>query len=557
MRRLPRLALLMLCVAYVVPGFLGRNPWKSADVAAFGVMRDLAAGQLGWLDVATAHAGAEGLLPYWLGAAAIHAQPWLDPAVAARVPFALLLGLTLAACWYAVYHLARLPQAQPVAFAFGGEAQSTDYARAMADGALLALLACLGLGQLGHETTATLVQLSMVALLLYATAAARWSRWRPLATFAVAQMGLALSASAPLALALGGAATLLHLLAWRQTLAPGATGQEPAARRMVVAMGCISLAVGLAAWAAHMAGVHAIRLDVAVPGWANVPSLARLYLWFTWPAWPLAIWALWRWRRQIGSLHVCLPVTFVALIVVDAMLTPSADRALLPALPALAALAAFALPTLHRSVSALIDWFTLLFFSGCGFVIWVIWLSLHTGVPAKPAANVARLAPGFEPYFSYGGLLIALLATASWIWLVKWRAGRHRSAIWKSLALPAGGAVLCWVLLMTLWLPMLDYARSYAPLTRKLTSLMGQTPCVQTHGLSPAQTAGISWHSGWKLVAAPGGQTCPWLLVDQRARQTLPQVVDASAWTLVSTFRRPADKDEDVMVFRRASSAAR
>ena len=48
----------------------------------------------------------------------------------------------------------------------------------------------------------------------------------------------------------------------------------------------------------------------------------------------------------------------------SALTTANSDRSLLLALPALAALAAFALPTLRRSVSALIDWFALLFFSG-------------------------------------------------------------------------------------------------------------------------------------------------------------------------------------------------
>ena len=46
---------------------------------------------------------------------------------------------------------------QPVAFAFGGEASPLDYARAIADAALLALIASLGLLQLGHETTPELV----------------------------------------------------------------------------------------------------------------------------------------------------------------------------------------------------------------------------------------------------------------------------------------------------------------------------------------------------------------------------------------------------------------
>ena len=39
---LPRWALLLLCIAYVVPGFVGRDPWKNADVTAFGYMLELA-----------------------------------------------------------------------------------------------------------------------------------------------------------------------------------------------------------------------------------------------------------------------------------------------------------------------------------------------------------------------------------------------------------------------------------------------------------------------------------------------------------------------------------
>ena len=34
-RRLPRLALILLCAAYVLPGFWGRAPWKSNDIESF------------------------------------------------------------------------------------------------------------------------------------------------------------------------------------------------------------------------------------------------------------------------------------------------------------------------------------------------------------------------------------------------------------------------------------------------------------------------------------------------------------------------------------------
>jgi hypothetical protein len=71
-----------------------------------------------------------------------------------------LLALTLLLTWAATYHLALTDAAQPLPFAFGGEADPVDYARAVADGAVLAFIATLGLLQLGHETTPELAQLA-------------------------------------------------------------------------------------------------------------------------------------------------------------------------------------------------------------------------------------------------------------------------------------------------------------------------------------------------------------------------------------------------------------
>ena len=48
-RRLPRPALWLLCLAYVLAGFIGRQPWKGGDLASFGFMRALAEGRADWL----------------------------------------------------------------------------------------------------------------------------------------------------------------------------------------------------------------------------------------------------------------------------------------------------------------------------------------------------------------------------------------------------------------------------------------------------------------------------------------------------------------------------
>ena len=108
-RRLPRLALLLFCAAYVLPGFFGRGPWKYEDIAAFGVMRELTSTAANWLQpqLLGQATGFEALAPYWLGAVAIKCLPFLDPAFAVRIPFGLLLVLTLLTTWYAIYYLAR------------------------------------------------------------------------------------------------------------------------------------------------------------------------------------------------------------------------------------------------------------------------------------------------------------------------------------------------------------------------------------------------------------------------------------------------------------------
>jgi hypothetical protein len=165
-KRLPRAALWLTCLAYVLAGFLGRSPWKTADANAFGAMQEMVLGLSDWLQTQTPAGGYDGLLPLWLGAGAIKLLPFVAADHAARLPFMLLLGLALAGTWYAVYHLAQSPQAQPVAFAFGGEAQPRDYARALADAGLLALLACLGLAQISHEATSAVAQLGFTGLLL-------------------------------------------------------------------------------------------------------------------------------------------------------------------------------------------------------------------------------------------------------------------------------------------------------------------------------------------------------------------------------------------------------
>jgi hypothetical protein len=551
-RRLPRVALWLFCIAYALPGFIGRDAWKSADMAALGTMAELVQGTSSWWQPGLMGMPLESpaLVPHWLGALAMQWAPgWIAPDFIVRIPFLMLLALAMLSTWYGTYYLGRSPKAQPVAFAFGGEASPADYARAMADGSLLALIACLGLAQLAHETTPALAQLGFCALFFYGIAALPYRQALPMASVALGLAGMSLSGAPAIALLWGTGGAIVHWLDRSRE-----SGQPTSARRIQLESTAIGVAAFASAVLAWMLDQWRWKIDLPHAIWADWYGYTELLIWFTWPAWPLALWTLWRWRRQVFSRHVsrhlALPLCLCAASVIATVTTGSSDRTLLLALPAMATLAAFALPTLKRQVAALIDWFTLLFFSGCGFIIWVVWIAMQTGSPSQPAANVARLAPGFAASFSLFGFGAALAATAVWAWLVHWRVGRHRAAIWKSLVLPAGGAALCWLLLMTLWLPLLNYAQSYTGLVQRTLTELNPPGCVETIGLSQGQIAAFQYYGDLQLKPLQASPTCPWLLAEPGPDMAAPATLDNTRWNLVMPVNHPTDSNQSVLLFK-------
>lgn len=527
-------------------------------MAALGYMGELVQGTASWLKPSLMGVPVENpaLLPYWLGAWAMQIAPgWVPPDFAARLPFGLLMTLALLSTWYATYHLARDPKAQPVAFAFGGEALPTDYARAIADGGLLALMACLGLAQLSHETTPALAQLCFTALLYYAMSALPHHRGTPSVAAVVGLSGLALSGAPAMAVFFGLGSAVIHGFDRKEAFARDTAETRPVTRVALESV-FIVLCTGTVAGIALTLDLWRWKIELPHATWADWNGYAQLLIWFTWPAWPLALWTGWRWRHQLFdrniSRHLTLPAWFLLVCVTATLTTGSSDRTLLLALPALASLAAFALPTLKRQMASLIDWFTLLFFSGCGFTIWVVWIAIHTGFPSQPAANVARLAPGFVDRFSPLAFAIAIAATLAWAWLVKWRVGRHRAAIWKSLVLPAGGAGLCWLLLMTLWMPLLNYAQSYGALVSRTVSYLEKTPsCVEATGLGEGAVAAFRFYGKLPLKAMQASPVCPWLLAEPELDGSIPRGIDPSQWDLIARFSHPVARDETVLVFKR------
>jgi 4-amino-4-deoxy-L-arabinose transferase-like glycosyltransferase len=556
---LPRWALLALCMLYILPGLIRRDPWKTDDAAGFGIMWTMAQGGLqDWLspNIVGLLTPEKGPLAFWIGALFIKLFGWLLGAdLAARVSTIVSFLIGSLSVWYATYLLGRRPECQPLRLAFGGQPEPKDFGRTLADGALLIYLGCLGLLLHSHQTSAEALQISLTAFALYATARLFDSgSIRAAGTLGVTFGLLVLTRGWPLPLALWTGLMLLTVV-WKRAIA---------LRLAVVALPAAAAVVGAWLLALHLAlPPEASPLDAwiewnksqfALPSWESLYYLLKYGIWFTWPAWPFAGWAVYAWRKQYSALHIALPLTFLAAAVVLVLLNPhSEEGSLLPLLPPLAMLAAFGLPTMKRGAINAVDWFSVMTLTASAAFIWVGWIAKQTGWPSQIARNAFKLAPGFKPEFNLIALLIAAAATIGWIWLVHWRLSRRPSVLWRAVVLSSGGVILCWLLLMTLWLPWINYGKSYAGVANQMAQKLPRGHyCVNTN-VGPAQRASFAYF-GEVYFARLSASRCDFLLLQDSvgkndAARNLKEF--EGKWQLLWEGRRPSDRDERFRLYRR------
>ena len=208
----------------------------------------------------------------------------------------------------------------------------------------------------------------------------------------------------------------------------------------------------------------------------------------------------------------------------------------------------------HKHTAAALDWFSVSFFSAVAIVFWIVYLSMHIGVPTQPAANVARLAPGYTAHFSPFALALASVGTAAWMWLVKWRTGSTRHPLWKSLVLPASGVTLAWMLVMTLLLPPVDQARSYRSIVGRIAQWVPRDSCISAPGVPRAQIVALEYLGGYRVDATnPVAAThCNFLLQAETLKSPSAPGID---WTLRVRERRNTNEDEITAVYSRSLSA--
>ncbi|MCW5120248.1 glycosyltransferase family 39 protein [Burkholderia cenocepacia] len=554
-RALPRWLLLTLCLVYAAFGLFGRDPWKNEDAAGFGVMWTMAKG--GWHDwllpnLVGKFITTDGPFGYWLGALSIRGLgPWVDASNASRVATGVLFCVACAFVWYAAYLLGRRAEVQPFKYAFGGEPEPRDYGRTLADGALLVLVACFGLAERGHETTPQLAQFAWIAMLVYGIVRGidkplQGALWWGLAIGLVALSGNPVLVVALLA---GTAALWLVTPEMRNLHLPLLGVPLAAAIFALWPLAAIVAAPDDAAWFFNQ-WIHGSLMRFSGPPTAVLGYAAKNLPLFTWPAWPLAIWAWWSWAGMRRRAHIAIPLSVaVPLVALVILQSQQSNRMYMLLLPPLAVLATFALPTLKRGAINAIDWFAVLSFTILGTFVWLVWLASLTGFPHPLARNLARLVPGYEPHFKILSFICAVIVTVCWCFLVRWRVSRQPKVLWRSVVLSSAGTTLMWVLLMTLWLPIVNYGRTYRDVAQQIAvHLPSDYECISPVRLGDAQIATFAYFGDMHFDFSGD---CDVILRQDRADFGEPSAMSQYVWRLVWEGRRVADRDERFRLYER------
>ncbi|MDE2429947.1 MAG: glycosyltransferase [Burkholderiales bacterium] len=557
---LPRWGIVTLCLLYILPGLLGRDPWKGDDAASFGIMWTMAHGSLAdwlWPHIVGLPMAEEGPLAFWLGALCIKLFGGLigEP-MAARLVTGLFFLLGSISVWYATYLLGRRTEAQPLKLAFGGQPEPRDFGRTLADGALLIYLGCLGLLVRSHETSAESLQISLVAFALYICAR----------LLDQAALRFALSLGLTLGLLVLTRGWVLPITLWMTLLALCLYRQQSPQFKLILL--ALPVALGVTGiWLLAISLFHPFDSSpydawmlwnyrqIGLPSIGSISYFLKYGIWFTWPAWPFAGWAIYAWRKQEKALHIALPGAFVACFIFLAIINHRSEESiLLPILPPLAILAAFGLPTMKRSAINAVDWFAVMIFTGVAGFIWLAWIAIQTGWPPKLAAKVAALAPGFHASFDLPIFVIALAITVAWFRLVIWRISRQPSVLWRAVVLSSGGIILCWLLLLSLCLPWINYQITYAPVAQDMATRLPTTyNCVEAN-IGPSQRASFAYF-GNVHFAGFSDHDCRFLMLQSSRRAhteaLLPEQYPAETWELLWSGHRAADKDELLTLYRR------
>ena len=530
-------ALAVLLSLYIFTGLIGHDPWKHDDAVTIGIVFDMLSGNHWLVPHLAGQPYPDAPLYYWLAALFAKLFSWLLPTHdAVRLASGLCTLLALQFILLAAREL------------HGKEFSAV---------APLALAGSIGFLYHAHEAQPMLAALTAHTAAYWALVL--WPRRQKLAAVTFA------AALAAAFLANG----LLPIL----TLVPAVLAtlwfSENRSKDMGLMLSAIALgAVLCAAWLLPLeisAPEHAntflqrelSALSKPVHATTNLLRYLNLLLWYAWPALPLAAWALWSKRRLLATRAILLPtLSFALVLLILAFIIETRSAPALLLLPPLVLVAVPGVSSLRRGAANAFDWFGMMTFTVFAAVAWIVWNAMVFGWPERLARQAVRLEPGFLGRFDLLTFAFALVLTLIWFWLIFTSPRSKMRGIMHWMA----GLTLFWILVAVLWMPWIDYGKTYRPLSADLAkTLPAKAGCIANLNLPDSILATLDYFNGIRTTpfSSEAGKQCNWLLVQGEIRD--PALLSSAGWYAYWEGKRPSDRraGDKFHLYRRNSKNAK
>ncbi len=527
----------LICVAWIIPGLIGHDPWKPEEAHTFGVVYQLLKDG-NWV------------VPTLAG------EPYLSKPPLIYLTAA-LTG-TLFSPILPLHDAARLAAGVYMALTFLLVALTARELYGSPKGwvAALMLLGCGGLLLRGHQLIADTALLAGLAAGLYGLAL---TARRPLLAGLLLGTGLGVCIFAQ-----GLVEPCMLLLT--MALLPIVSSHWRTRHYLLSAVVAVLVATP---WAVVWPLLLASRSPGLFDQWFWVENLQRLkgifvfgpgedYFyyasvlpWFAWPAWPFALWGLWaEGRAGLRKPGVVLPLTaFAVFFAFLSIIGEARDIYGMPLLLPITLLAVVSFETLKRGAANLYYWFAIILFTFLAVVCWFYWTAIDLGVPTRLWKHMMDMQPGYHS----GGraVMVALAVVITLAWLVLLFNVKRRPE--RPVITWAIGITMLWALVALLLIRYVDTGKTYrAVFTQLSRAVPTANRCIYSRSLGEPQRAMLHYFADILTVRLekPGKHPDCDLLIIQDNWKSPAQA--GTAWKLIWEGRRPGDSLERFRLYKQS-----
>jgi 4-amino-4-deoxy-L-arabinose transferase-like glycosyltransferase len=520
--------LLVLCAIWVLLGLTGHAPWKPLESTSISIVKAILDGGSWIAPLASGTSSLETPPLYYLSAAASAKllSPWISIHDGARLVNAVWLSILLLMV---------------------GMTGRELWSRGVGRHATFIMIGTIGLVLSAHSLSAEVANFASIATGFYALALSKRRPWRASGLFGLA-MGIGfLSFGLMPILIMTSTALILPLLfkPWRtisfaKFLNISVLIASPLVIAWLVLLQHYHPSLLTQWWQTNLHGFNQ----------ANHLYFLRILIWYAWPALPLSLLGLWRYRRElfIKPKFQLMIVFFICSLFFLGIGAPAKDISALALLLPLVALSAGSVEHLKRGLAAALNWFGVMLFGLIGGLIWLGWIAMMTGYPARIKVRMQFLSGLDELSYNWVAFITAIMISFIWGFVCLRAKQTNKSTITNW----AVGMTFGWGLLMTLWLPLIDAAKSYQPVFSSLNkALPHHHSCMNSLNVAQPQRLLLNYYTNIKLQPLESSRelSCDlYLLQDVKG---VGKMHPGPEWKLIWRGKRQADRKEAFRLYQR------